>query len=375
MNLKKIKIPWANPIFDNNELTQVIDTFKKQKFTSGLKVKDFEKKLSKYCNAKYGVSVSNGTVALDLALKSQNISIGDEVILPAMSYFSSASSISYQNAIPVFVDIDKNTFNLDPNNIESAITKKTKAIMFIDYGGFPSKVDEINQIAKKNKLIVIQDGAQSLGAIYKKKKMGMNANISTMSFHMAKIMTTVEGGMIFTNNRKVYNEIITLRNIGEPIDKKYIHTHLGTNGRITELQAAIGLEQFKKLSLFLKKRRKICLKYINLLEGIKGIISLPDLEDKFRKSANFFFPILVHNRDYLAGKLLKDYNIDTRIAYPMPIYKQKIYSLKKYNYRKMKCPNAEYVTKKILNLPLYPSMTNKEIEYVCNSLINILNKF
>tara|TARA_Y100000590_G_scaffold470706_1_gene668065 strand:- start:1832 stop:2956 length:1125 start_codon:yes stop_codon:yes gene_type:complete len=371
--IKKRAVPWADPILDQKEITKVLKVFKSQRFTSGLNVKLLEKKIAKYCNAKYALLVSNGTVALDLALKSQHINQNDEVIVPAMTYFSTASSISYQNAKPVFVDINPDTFNLDPDKIQRAITKKTKAIIFIDYGGFPAEVDKIKKIAKINNLKLIHDAAQSLGAKYKNKNMGLNGDISTMSFHMAKIMTTIEGGVIFTNNSRTYHEIKTLRNIGEPSNKKYIHTHLGTNARMTEIQAAIGLSQFSKLNNFLVKRKKICLKYNKILKGMKNIIKLPIIEEKNKKSANFFYPILVNNRDFVAKKLRSDYNIDTRVAYPMPIYNQPIYKNNKMSFKKELCKNAEYVTSKVLNLPLYPSMKTSDIFYVTNSLKKILN--
>ena len=366
--IKKKTIPWADPILDHKEITNVLNVFKSQRFTSGKNVKLLEKKIAKYCNAKYALLVSNGTVALDLALKSQGIKKNDEVIVPAMTYFSSASSISYQNAKPVFTDIDLKTFNLDPDKIQRAITKKTKAIIFIDYGGF-------KKIAKKNNLKLIHDAAQSLGAKYNNKNMGLNGDISTMSFHMAKIMTTIEGGAIFTNNSRIYEQLKTLRNIGEPANKKYIHTHLGTNARMTEIQAAIGLSQFNKLKYLIDQRKKICTLYNQNLKDLKNIIQLPTIENKNKKSANFFYPILVNNRDIIAKLLREKYNIDTRVAYPMPIYNQPIYKNNKMSFRKEICKNAEFVTSKILNLPLYPTMKKSDILYVTNALKKILDNF
>ena len=157
--------------------------------------------MSKYINSTYGIGVTNGTVALDLALKCLNIKSKDEVILPALSYISTASAITYQGATPVFVDIEKNSHNINPAEIKRAITNKTKAIVFIDFSGNPANVEEIKDISKKYKIPILHDAAQSLGLKYKNYDIGDIGDITTMSFHMAKILTTIEGGMIFTNNK------------------------------------------------------------------------------------------------------------------------------------------------------------------------------
>ena len=198
----KNNINWAEPFFDNEEFKNVKDCFRTDRFTAGKKVLAFEEKMSKITGAKYALAVSNGTVALDLAFKAIGIKPGDEVIVPAISYFSTASSISYQKAIPVFVDVDIKSCCIDPSEIKKAINKKTKAITFIDYGGTPADYKEIKKIAKKHNIPIILDAAQSLGGKYNSKNLGFDGEISTMSFHLAKIITTIEGGMIFTNKKK-----------------------------------------------------------------------------------------------------------------------------------------------------------------------------
>jgi len=370
--MKNFYIPWANPILKADELNQIKNSFKNQRFTSGQKVKKFEKMLSEYVGSKYCVAVTNGTVALDLALKTLKIQKNDEIIVPAMSYFSSASSVSYQGAIPVFVDISEDNFNIDPTKIEPAISKKTKAIIYIDYGGNPAEIDKIQKIAKKNKIPIVHDAAQSLGAIYKNKKLGMNGNISTMSFHMAKIITTIEGGAIFTNQKKIYEELLTRRNIGEPKQKKYYHTLLGTNARMTELNAAIGIKQLRKLEKFVKDRNKIAKQYDNNFKEANLDIKVLDSRKKNFRNSYFFYPILIKKRNFVANSLRHKYNIDTRIAYPMPIYKQPLYKNKLQSYKKFECPNAEMVSSRILNLPIYPGMKLKDIKKVVNSIKEIL---
>jgi len=313
--MKKIKIPWAKPELGEEELNEVIDSFKSNWLTMGPKVNKLEHEVSIFLEVPYAIAISNGTVALDLVLKAIGVEPGDEVIVPAMTYFATASSVSYQNAVPVFVDIEKETFNLDPDRIPEAITEKTKAIIFIDYGGNPSNYDAIAKVGQKYNIKVLQDGAQSLGAFYKGRPMGAQTETSTMSFHAAKVMTTIEGGMIFTHNESLKEDILSRRNQGESKGGKYIHITLGTNARMTDLTA--------------------------------GIVS------------------------YV---LREKYGIDTRIAYPMPLYKQEVFASGKLKYRKMECPIAEEVTSKILNLPIFPSMTDDMIEQVCRAIFKEIEK-
>lgn len=363
----KIRIPWAKPELGEEELNEVVDSFKSNWLTMGSKVNKLEREFSLFLSVPHAIAVSNGTVALDLVLKAIGIEPGDEVIVPAMTYFATASSVSYQNAVPVFVDIERETFNLDPECIPEAITEKTKAIIFIDYGGNPSDCDAIAKVGQKYNVKVLQDGAQSLGAVYKGKPMGAQAEISTMSFHAAKIMTTIEGGMIFTYNESFKKDILSRRNQGESENGKYMHITLGTNARMTDLTAGIGLAQFRKLPVFLKERRRVAGMYNKLFAQREDKIFF-SRERKDCRNAYFFYPILINDRDRVACALREKYGIDTRIAYPMPVYKQEVYSSGKLKYRKMECPVAEEVTSKILNLPIFPSMTDDMIEQVCMAI-------
>ena len=365
----KKKIPWAQPLIGKEELIEIKDCFKNDRFTQGDKVKKFEKNLSKITNSKYVVAVSNGTVALDLAYKVLGLKPNDEVILPALSYISTASAISYQGALPVFIDVNKENNCIDVNRIENAISKKTKAISFIDYGGNPAHHRKIKQISKKYRIPIVHDAAQSLGAFLNNKPLGANGDISTMSFHMAKVMTTIEGGAVFTNNIKFYNKLLVLRNIGEG-PKKYNHIFLGTNARMTELQAGFGLAQLKKLDFILKQRKRVAKLYDNKFKKIKNIKRFKI--SKNAKHANFFYPVMIPKRDSVAKKLKKIYGIDTRIAYPKPIYRQDMYAKNKLRFKKFNCKNTEKISKEILNLPIYPQMTKNEINYVAEALIKLL---
>ena len=366
--MSKIIIPWAKPTVGKEELNEIVDSFNADWLTMGPKVEEFENKMAEYLNVPFAIAVSNGTVALDIALKTIGINYRDEVIVPALTYFSTASSVSYQNATPVFVDIEKNSLNINVDEIEKAITKKTKAIIFIDYGGSPSNYDKIAELGYKYNLFVLQDGAQSLGAKYKGNPVGAQAEISTMSFHMAKIMTCVEGGMIFTHNEKYKDEIITRRNIGESKGQKYIHLTLGTNARMTDLQAAIGLAQFSKLSYMLEERKRVANQYDKLFQETDIQLAFNN-KNKSYENANFFYAIMISNRDKIANNLKNKHGIDTRIAYPLPLYKQPVYYSGDCKSKHMNCPITEQVTSSILNLPIFPEMSNDMVKIVVDAII------
>ncbi|HHT9106420.1 MAG TPA: DegT/DnrJ/EryC1/StrS family aminotransferase [Candidatus Wujingus californicus] len=365
-----IKIPWAKPDIGQEELNEIIDSFQSNWLTMGPKVERLEREMAAFLDVPYAIAVFNGTIALDLALKVIGVSAGDEVIVPALTYYSTASMVSYQNAVPVFVDIERQSFNLDPEMISYAVSEKTRAIIFIDYGGNPSDFDNIAMIGKRYGIPVLQDGAQSLGAVYKGKPMGAQTEISTVSFHMAKVMTTIEGGMIFTYNESFKENILAMRNQGEFKGRKYEHKVLGINARMTDLQAAIGLAQYRKLPKLLEQRNRVAAKYDQIFNQRRSKVSIVTTQRENSQNAYFFYPILIEDRDRVAYLLREKYGIDTRIAYPMPVYKQEVYTIGKLRCRIMECPVAEEITSKILNLPIFPSMTDDMIEQVCNAVFD-----
>ena len=358
-------IPWAQPEIGKDELKQVLDSFDADWLTMGPKVEKFEKTMADYVGAPHAVAVTNGTIALDLALKCMGIGLGDEVIVPAMTYFATASAVSYQHAAPVFVDIEPTSFNLDPKKIEEAIGPKTKAIVFIDYGGNPADIEGLKAVAERNNLLLLQDAAQSLGGIYQNKFLGAQTPISTMSFHMAKIMTTVEGGMIFTHNEEHATELRIRRNQGE--SAKYLHSHLGTNARMTDLSAAIGLAQFKKLPWMLEERKRIANRYDFHFKDHEKI-QLSSCQYPDSTNAYFFYPIRVDSRDAVVDHL-KSKGIDTRIAYSMPLYEQELYRTNRAASRKMDCPVAENFTSKVINLPIFPSLQENQVDIIASEVL------
>jgi perosamine synthetase len=366
---EKIKIPWAKPEIGSEELDAVTQVFNSNWLTTGIKVKALEEKLSDFLEIKHAIAVSNGTDAIDVVLKTIGIKAGDEVILPASSYIATASAISYQNAIPVFVDIDSKSMNIDPMKIREAISEKTKAIIFIDYGGYPSQGDKIRSIASEYNIPVILDGAHSIGTFHKGQTTISQNEVSTMSFHMAKTFTTVEGGMIFTKNDDWAEEIRIRINQGESGKEKYDHVLLGTNARMTDISAAIGLEQFKKLDWILSSRKNVAQMYDNFFSEVDSIFYLSDTEDS--KNSYFLYPVQIEERDYIASQLLEQFGVDTRISWPKAIYEQTLYASGDNPFRKYNCANTESSTRKVLNLPLFPSMTEGQVSYVAESLIKL----
>lgn len=365
-----MKIPWANPWFDENERSEINAVFDSYWLGMGSRTQAFEERMGKYIGVKHALAVSNGTAALDLALKALNIKLGDEVIVPAMTYIATAASVLYQNAIPVFADIELDTLNIDPFSVERLITKRTKCIIYIDYGGNPADHDNLHRISEEYGIPLVQDGAQSLGGEYAGKRLCKQGLISTTSFHIAKLITTVEGGMIFTNDDEIAYKIRLMRNQGEDPEKKYIHKILGTNARMTDLQAAIGLKQIEKLDAILRKRAGIIERYYTEFKK-SDKIKLPIVR-RGGKSSWFFAPILVERRDRVAFEL-KDVGIATRIAYPMPVYEQPFFEIYKDRNKKYDCPNAKWMTERILNLPIFYNITDEEVRYVLENVLRIVN--
>lgn len=364
-----MKVPWSNPWIDKPEKKEVDSVFESDWFGMGPRTREFENRLRAYIGVKHALAVSNGTVALDLALKAIGIKPGDEVIVPAMTYIATVSSVLYQHAVPVFADIELDSFNIDPVSIRKLITRKTKCIMYIDYGGNPADHYKLKNISDEYAVPLVQDGAQSLGGEFKGEKLCKQGLICTTSFHIAKLMTTIEGGMVFTEDDQIAYLIRMMRNQGEDPEKKYIHMVLGTNARMTDLQAAIGLRQIEKFGKIVKRRQEIADHYCSRLSRCKKI-RIPVVKAGC-KNAWFFVPILVKNRDSVAREL-RARGVDTRIAYPMPVYSQPFFAQFKKRGFNYDCRNAEFMTQRVLNLPIFHRMTQAQLDYVTDNVIRIV---
>lgn len=358
--INAMKIPWAIPNLHEEDKKAVMKVLDSGWLTMGNEVKSFEKKLSSYLNINHAIAVNNGTSALDIALKCIDISQGDEVIIPALTYISTGNVVLYNHGTPIFVDID-DTLNIDTSLIEERITDKTKAIINIDLGGNPSNYSELQKIPKKYQIPLVVDGAQSLGSTYNSTKCCTHGLINTTSFHAAKILTTIEGGMVLTDDMNIHQKAQAIRNQGDV--SKFDHKYLGNNYRMIDLVATIGNKQIERFEETLKIRREKALYYKEQLKNIEYPKELPNTS-----SCYFFFLILTDNRDQLNQHLNK-HGIETRITYPLPINEQPVF--RKYSTEVF--PKAKEVSEKILSLPIYHSLTEEEQNYIVEN-INIYTR-
>ncbi len=343
----------------NTCLNEVMD---KTAFSSGPFVEEFEKSFSKFCDTKYCVAVNSGTSALHLALLSCGIRPGDEVITVPNSFISTAWAISYCSAKPVFVDVDPDTFLMDFNQIEKAITPKTKAIIPVHLYGQPADMKEINDIAKKNNLKVIEDAAQAHSSFYNNKKIGSLGNITCFSFYPGKNLGGYgEGGAIVTNDKSVSEELKMLRNHGQ--SKRYYHDFIGYNYRMDGFQGAILNVKLKYIEHWTQLRNRIANSYSQKFSKIKQIKIPIIAENNF--SAFHLYVIHIDERMKLMSQLEK-YEIFTGLHYPVPIHLQKAY--KYLGYKEGAFPVSEESALKCLSLPIYPEMSDYQVDFVIETI-------
>lgn len=270
--MKKKFIPVAAPHLDEQDVAAVTAAVRSGWVSSiGPAIPEFEKKFAVYSGAKYAVATSNGTTALHLALAALGIGPGDEVIVPDLTFVSTANAVVYTGAVPVMVDVDPATWCVDPAAVSAAITKRTKAIIPVHLYGYPADMKAILKIAAKHKLLVLEDAAEAHGATIGKKKVGGFGSAAIFSFYGNKTITTGEGGMITTNDRRLYDRLRALRNQGAHPTRRYWYTDIGFNYRLTNLQAALGVSQLRKIEKFIARKRSIAAYYSKALRGIPGI--------------------------------------------------------------------------------------------------------
>lgn len=361
---KKKYIPVAEPEITAKELEYVTDCVKSGWISSlGKYVAKFEEKFSKFCECKYGVSTSNGTTALHLALDTIKIRKDDEVIMPALTFVATANAVSYLQAKPVFVDSEYSSWNIDTKKIEEKITKKTKAIIAVHLYGHPSNMGPIMKLAKKYNLFVIEDASEAHGAQFRDKKVGSIGDMGCFSFYGNKIITTGEGGMITTNTVKWDERARFLRDHAMSKEIRYYHPERGYNYRITNIQSAIGLAQVERIRKTLSKKENIGKCYDRHLEGIKGITLQP--EAGWASKVCWMYSILIGDDFPLSrnqfGNELKKSGIDTRPFFiPMnllPMYR-----------KKEKFPVAEEISAKGLSLPSSNNLEKDDIRYICDTI-------
>lgn len=371
-------IPYGKQSIDEKDIQAVLDVLQSDYLTTGPKVAEFEKKVADYVGAKYAVAVSNGTAALHIACLAAGIGEGDEVITSPITFAASSNCVLYCGGIPVFADVDADTYNINPVQIEKHITDKTKALIPVHYTGQPCDMETISTIAKKHNLIVIEDAAHALGASYKDTMVGNISDMTCFSFHPVKPITTGEGGMVVTNNEELYKRLILFRSHGITRDENvmtenqgdwyYQQLELGYNYRITDISCALGNSQMDKIDTFMARRREIAKRYNDAFCGVDGIIIPQQMDDC--ESGWHLYMIQVENRKEVFDKLRRA-GIGVNVHY-IPVYKHPYYQ--KHGYKDYCCPNAEKFYSRAISLPIFPELTKEQQDYVIDKVIEFVKR-
>tara|TARA_B100000745_G_scaffold102348_1_gene65386 strand:+ start:781 stop:1920 length:1140 start_codon:yes stop_codon:yes gene_type:complete len=371
---KKIIFPVSIPYISKKDINFVNKTLKNGWISSnGPEVQKFEKKFSQYIDRKYSVAVSNGTAALEIAVKALGIKKNDEVLIPNFTIISNALAVLRQHAKPVPIDCNLDDWNIKISDIEKKITNKTKAIIVTHIYSFPNDMDKILKICKKRKIFIIEDAAEVLGLNYKNKKCGSFGDISTFSFYANKQVTTGEGGMISVNSLQLYKKCCSLRNLCFGKSNRFNHDDLGWNYRMTNIQAALGLSQLKNINNVVKKKMSVGRQYFQKLKKNKNLQILPP-SNLFAKNIYWIVGIVIKNKKIKTKNMMKKllrYGIQTRPFF-WPMSEQKIFKKLKI-FDKANYPNSKYLSEYGFYLPSYLKLNNKEIDYIC-SVVNKLMK-
>ncbi|GIN59607.1 spore coat protein [Lederbergia ruris] len=378
-------LPYGKQSIDEDDIQAVVKVLKSDYLTTGPEIERFEKRIAEYVGAKYAIAFSNGTAALHAACYAAEIQPGDEVITTPLTFAASANCLLYQGGSPVFADIDERTYNINPKEIRKKITSKTKAIIPVDFTGQPASLDEIMAIAKENNLVVIEDAAHALGSTYKGKRIGSISDMTMFSFHPVKHITTGEGGMITTNHRKYYEKLCQFRSHGITRDRGkmksnhgpwyYEMQNLGFNYRLTDFQAALGNSQLNKLERFISRRREIAAIYQDAWKGHQELI-LPFQQESGQSSWHLFVLRINSNTVRVDRKTifteLMEQNIGVNVHY-IPIYLFPYYQ--ELGFQQGLCPVAEKVYEEFITVPLYPAMTNEDVQDVIAAVNRTIRKY
>lgn len=393
-------IPYGRQSIDDADIEAVVKVLKSDYLTTGPAVAAFEKKVADYVGAKYAVAVSNGTAALHVACLAAGIGEGDEVITTPITFAASANCVLYCGGTPVFADIDPDTYNISPEELEKKITSRTKAIIPVHYTGQPCDMDAILEIAHKHNLLVVEDGAHALGAAYKGKKIGSIADMTCFSFHPVKPVTTGEGGMIVTDNEELYRRLVLYRSHGITRDKDmmqqyeeqlqqssdpalqeaadmlrgdvidpggwyYQQLELGYNYRITDISCALGASQMDKLDHFLERRRQIAKKYDEAFADIPQI-KTPWQQEGCQSGWHLYMIQTMERSRREVFEGLRQAGIGVDVHY-IPVYRHPYYQ--RNGYAGVHCLNAEAFYERAISLPIFPGLTGQQQDYVIEHVI------
>lgn len=364
-----INYPVYKPQLSGNEKKYVLECLDSTWISSkGKFINEFENKFAEYLGVKYAASVSNGTVALHVALLALGIGHGDEVIVPTFTYIASVNAITYTGATPVFVDSDLSHWQMNVNDVKKKINNKTKAILAVHLYGHPCDIDELKKIADENKLFLIEDTAEALGSEFEGKKVGTFGDVATFSFFGNKTITTGEGGMVVTNNKDLFEKSVHIKGQGLAKNAEYWHDIIGYNYRMTNICAAIGLAQLENINDVIKKKREIAQWYRNELKSLP-LVFHDELNEKFF-STYWMISVLAENqetRDKLRIHLSQN-GIETRPAFN-PVHLMPMYIKDNMHY-----PVAVYLGKRGINLPSYPALNYNDIKFICNIISDFYDK-
>lgn len=362
-----MKIPINIPILGKEEIKEVMSILKGGTLTSaanqgGKNVQEFEKLASKFVKSKYAIAVNTGTAAIQAALLALGIKHGDEVLIPSFTFVATANAVISVGAKPIFVDILKENYTMNPNDLKKKITKKSKAIIPVHLYGNVAYINQIKTIANKNNLKIIEDAAQSLGSTYKDKHTGTFSELGCYSLYPAKVMTSGEGGFIVTNSKKLFDKLRMIRNHG--MLHGYDTQVFGLNLRLPELSAAIAKIQIKKLPNFLIKRRKNAKILSELISDLD--IKIP-IERKNEKVNWYLYTVATKHRDKILKKLNSN-GIGATAYYPTPVHKTPFYN------KKINLPVTDWAASQVLSLPIHPLVSTKNIEFIAKTVHESLKK-
>lgn len=375
-------IPYGRQWVEEDDIAAVVAVLRSDWITQGPRVEEFETEVAEICGARYGVAFSSGTAALHASVCAAGIGPGDEVITSPIGFVASANCAIYQGAIPRFADIEPDGCNMGVGDLAARITPRTKAIIPVDYSGHPADLDEINALAQRRKCVVIQDAAHSLGAEYRGRRVGSQSDLTILSFHPVKAITTGEGGMVLTNRSDLHERLMRFRTHGivrhsERFDETgpwfYEVVDLGYNYRLSDIHCALGLSQVKKLDRFLVRRREIAVRYHEAFGGLKYLRPLGE-KLHVRSSYHLYvvridFEELGKNRSQVMRELVAR-GVGSQVHY-IPIHLHPYYR-EQFGYKQGDFPHAERFYSQALSLPLYPKMTDAEVQRVIEAVRDVV---
>jgi perosamine synthetase len=365
-------IPVCEPLITAQDREAVMTSLQKGWVSSGPEMEQFEDAWARYCGMEFGVAVSSGTAALQIALRLLNLRPGDEVVMPTFTIISCAQAILSCGGVPVLVDSDPRNWQMDVSQIESSVSRRTKAILAVHTYGHPADMDPILDIAQRHGLWVIEDAAEAHGARYKDRMCGGLGDISVFSFYANKLITTGEGGMVLTRDRKLAQKARSLRNLCFSQRRRFLHESLGYNFRMTNIQATLGLSQMRRIEEIVERKRRIALSYSHRLQEIGGL-QLP-VEEPWARSVYWVYGIVLdEERGMSAAKLsgrLAESGVETRPFF-LGMHEQPVFR-KMGLFRGQRFPVAERLAEQGLYLPSGLGISDQEIDQVCDAVKEIL---